>query len=40
MKEGDLLVENLGQDVDTNIKLACLAKLNVLVAKSLVGGLE
>jgi hypothetical protein len=40
VEKGDLLVEDLGQDVDTDIELAGLAELNVLVAESLVGGLE
>ena len=39
VEKSDLLVEDLGEDVDTNIELAGLAKLNVLVAESLVGGL-
>jgi hypothetical protein len=40
VEKGDLLVEDLGQDVDTDIELAGLAELNVLVAERLVRGLE
>jgi hypothetical protein len=40
MEEGDLLVEDLGQDVDADIELSGLAELNVLVAEGLVRGLE
>jgi hypothetical protein len=39
MEKSDLLVEDLGQDVDANVELASLAKLNVLVAKLLISGL-
>lgn len=39
VEKGDLLVEDLGQNVDTDIELAGLAELNVLVAERLVGGL-
>jgi len=39
MEKGNLLVKDLGQDVDTDVELASLAKLNVLVAESLVRGL-
>lgn len=38
MEKSNLLIENLGEDVDTDIKLAGLAKLDVLVAKLLVSG--
>lgn len=37
---GDLLVEDLGQDVDADVELAGLAELDVLLAESLVLGLE
>lgn len=40
VKKGDLLVEDLGEDVDTDVELAGLAKLDVLVAKLLIRGLE
>jgi hypothetical protein len=39
VKKSDLLVENLGQNVDTDIELTGLAELDVLVAELLVGGL-
>ena len=39
VEKGDLLVEDLGQDVDTDIELASLAELDVLVAELLIGGL-
>jgi hypothetical protein len=39
VEKSDLLVEDLGQDIDTDIELAGLAELNVLVAKLLVSGL-
>jgi hypothetical protein len=39
MEKGDLLVKDLGQDVDTDIELAGLAELDVLVAERLVRGL-
>lgn len=40
VKSGDLLVENLGQDVDADVELAGLGELDVLLAESLVLGLE
>lgn len=40
VETGNLLVENLGQNVDTDIELAGLGELNVLLAESLVAGLE
>lgn len=39
VEEGDLLVEDLGEDVDTDVELAGLAELDVLVAEGLVLGL-
>jgi hypothetical protein len=39
VEKSDLLVEDLGQNVDTHIKLAGLAKLDVLVAELFIGGL-
>lgn len=39
VEEGDLLVEDLGQNVDTDIELAGLAELDVLVTELLVTGL-
>ena len=39
VETGDLLVEDLGQDVDANVELASLLELNVLLAPSLVAGL-
>ena len=36
VKKSNLLVEDLGQNVDTDVELAGLAELDVLVAKSLV----
>jgi len=39
VKGGNLLVEDLGEGVDTNIELAALAKLNELLAEGLVTGL-
>ena len=39
VEEGDLLVEDLGEDIDTDVELAGLAELDVLVAKLFVGGL-
>ena len=39
VEKGDLLVENLGQNVDTDIELTSLAELNVLVAELLIRGL-
>jgi hypothetical protein len=39
MEESNLLVKDLGQNVDTNIELTGLAELDVLVAKLLIGGL-
>src|SRR4051812_32801481 len=39
MEKSDLLVEDLGQNIDTDVKLASLAKLDVLVAKLLICGL-
>lgn len=40
VKTGNLLVEDLGQNVDTNLELAGLGELDVLLAESLVVGLE
>ena len=40
VKKGDLLVENLRQDVDTDVEFAGLAELDVLVTELLVSGLE
>lgn len=39
VEEGDLLVEDLGQDVDADIELAGLAELDVLLAERLITGL-
>ena len=39
VEKSNLLVKDLGEDVDTDIELASLAKLNILVTESLVGGL-
>ena len=39
VEKGDLLVENLGQNVDTDIELTGLAELDVLVAELLIRGL-
>jgi hypothetical protein len=39
VEKGDLLVEDLGQNVDTDVELAGLAELDVLVAELLIGGL-
>jgi hypothetical protein len=39
VKTGDLLVEDLGEDVDANIELAGLGELDVLLAPSRVAGL-
>lgn len=39
VEQGDLLVQDLGQNVDTNVKLASGTELGVLLAESLVGGL-
>jgi hypothetical protein len=39
VEKGNLLVKNLWQHVDANVELASLAKLDVLLAKLLVGGL-
>lgn len=39
VEAGYLFVENLGQDVDTYVKLAGPGKLNILLAESLVPGL-
>lgn len=38
VKTGNLLIEDLGQDVDTNVELAGSGELNVLLAESLVTG--
>lgn len=40
VETGDLLVEDLGENVDTDVELASLGELNVLLAESLVLGLE
>lgn len=40
VKTGDLLIEDLGQHVDTNIELAGLGESDVLLAESLVLSLE
>jgi hypothetical protein len=39
VEKGDLLVEDLGQDVDADVELTGLAELDVLVTKRLIGGL-
>ena len=39
VKKSDLLIKDLGEDIDTDIELAGLAELNVLVAKCLILGL-
>lgn len=39
VETSDLLVEDLGQDIDANIELASLGKLNILLSESLVIGL-
>lgn len=39
VETSDLLVEDLGQDIDANIELASLGKLNILLSESLVVGL-
>lgn len=39
VEKSDLLVEDLGEDVNTDIKLASLAKLDVLVAELLISSL-
>lgn len=39
VETGDLLVEDLGEDVDTNVELVGLGELDVLLTPSLVGGL-
>jgi hypothetical protein len=36
VQKGDLLIQNLGQSVDTNVKLASGAELNVLLGESLI----
>ncbi len=38
VEQGDLLVQDLGQDVDTNVKLAGGTELGVFLAESRVGG--
>lgn len=40
VKASDLLVEDLGQDVDTNVELASLGESDILLTESLVLGLE
>jgi len=40
VQQRDLLVENLRQNVDTNVKLASLAELDVFVAELFVVSLE
>lgn len=40
VQESDLLIEDLGQDIDANLLLAALAELDVTLAKRLVLGLE
>jgi len=39
VQKGDLLVQDLGESVDTNVELAGGAELDVLLAESLVLGL-
>ena len=39
VKKSDLLVEDLGEDVDTDVELAGLAELDVLVAELLISSL-
>jgi hypothetical protein len=39
VETGDLLVENLGEDIDTNVELVGLGELDVLLTPGLVGGL-
>lgn len=38
VKTGNLLIKDLGQDIDTNVELAGSGELNVLLAESLVAG--
>lgn len=40
VETGDLLVEDLGEDEDTNVELVGLGELDVLLTPGLVGGLE
>lgn len=39
VETGDLLIEDLGEDIDTNVELVGLGELDVLLTPSLVGGL-
>ncbi len=39
MEKGDLLVQDLGQNIDTDIKLTSLAELGVLLTKLLISSL-